>query len=411
MEEIGGLGKLCVKFIKRIKGHLSGVPFDRLYLVLFIIEFARGAVLVSYLPGYAEDRLGFTVAAVGMAVSIHYLADSFVKLLMGFLMDRMSPKTMIVSGLILCLLSLIMMNHAHTTGRLLLSSALLGLGGSPLWLACLTRIDPTRRSEQMGVMYVFWLAGMGAGPVTINFVMGFGYQVAFLVILILVAGALPIAMSSSFGQASAGEVIGFKAQCSDFLNRARSMGIVLPIMMVQTLAAGLLLPVLSRFAKSGIGLAPEQLSIVMISGGAAAGLCLVPLGKLNDRLAGKGLLAGGFSAIAVAIFLLPFTHRFLEAELLAIVIGVAYAALLPAWNALLASYVPENAQGAGWGLMSTVEGIGVILGPLAGGWLAERYHLSAPLLGCAALFGLCAVMFAAGIGNSHRTKVKRLAES
>ncbi|MFD2332943.1 MFS transporter [Cohnella sp. GCM10020058] len=391
-----------MKLIKRVKNQFNGVPFDRLYLVLFLIEFARGAILVSYLPGYAADRLGLTVSAVGIAVSVHYLADSCVKLWIGFIMDRMSQKAIIVIGLALSIFSLILIKDSYSTGRLVLSTALLGLGGSPLWIACLTRIDPVRRSEQMGVLYFFWLAGLGAGPVAINFALGFGYHAAFLVILILLAGAMPIALSSPSGPAPAVTTMGFKEQCSDFFIRAKSMGIVLPIMMVQTLAGGLLLPVLSRFARSGIGLTPAQLSIVMISGGAAAGLSLIPLGKLNDRLAGKGLLAGGFSTLSVAIFLLPFTHRFLQAELLAILIGVSYAALLPAWNALLAGYVPENAQGAGWGLMSSVEGIGVILGPIAGGWLAERYHLSAPMWGCAALFGLCAALYMTGIGRRHR---------
>ncbi|MDG0793448.1 MFS transporter [Cohnella ginsengisoli] len=394
-----------MKFIKRIQSSLASSSFDRLYLVLFLIEFARGAILVSYLPVYAADRLGLAVSAIGMAVSIHYLVDSFVKLGIGFLMDRMSQKSIIVSGLVLCILSLLLMNHAHSTGRLLLSSALLGLGGSPLWLACITRIDPGRRSEQMGMLYFFWLAGMGAGPVVINFAIGLGYKTAFTVILILLAAAVPIALSCSFRRGAVRPVLGIGAQCLVFVSRAKSMGIVLPIMIVQTLAGGLLLPVLSRFAKSGIGLTPAQLSFVIISGGAAAGLSLVPLGKLNDRLSGKGLLTGGFSVIAFAIFLLPFTRRFPEAELLAILIGISYAALLPAWNALLASYVPENAQGAGWGLMSAVEGTGVILGPLAGGWLAERFQLSAPIWGCAALFGLCAALYIAGVGKRHRAEV------
>ncbi|MEK0316615.1 MFS transporter [Cohnella sp. 56] len=149
--------------IKRITGYLASVPFDRLYLVLFLIEFARGAILISYLPGYAQERSGLSVSAVGMAVSLYYLADSFVKLWIGFLMDRLSQKAIVVYGLILSLLSLLLMNHAHTAGLLLLSSALLGLGGAPLWLACLARIDPGRRSEQMGRCTFSGSPGWGPG--------------------------------------------------------------------------------------------------------------------------------------------------------------------------------------------------------------------------------------------------------
>ncbi|WP_342672474.1 hypothetical protein [Paenibacillus tianmuensis] len=39
----------------------------------------------------------------------------------------------------------------------------------------------------------------------------------------------------------------------------------------------------------------------------------------------------------------------------------------------MADYVPKNQQGLGWGLFSSVEGIGVAIGPVIGGWLATTF--------------------------------------
>jgi MFS family permease len=51
-------------------------------------------------------------------------------------------------------------------------------------------------------------------------------------------------------------------------------------------------------------------------------------------------------------------------------LGLSYAAVLPAWNALLAAYVPPGQKGLGWGVFSTVDGLGGVIGPYVGGMLA-----------------------------------------
>jgi MFS family permease len=77
---------------------------------------------------------------------------------------------------------------------------------------------------------------------------------------------------------------------------------------------------------------------------------------------------------------------------LVMLMGFAYSALLPAWNATLSYHVPENQEGLGWGIFSSVEGIGVMLGPVIGGWVADwhsEYYtvmVSAIMLGVIALF-------------------------
>lgn len=119
------------------------------------------------------------------------------------------------------------------------------------------------------------------------------------------------------------------------------------------------------------------------------------MGKLSDKWGRKWFLILGFTGFSVSLFSLTFVSTLWQALASAAVLGFfSYSAVLPAWNALLAQYVPQEQQGTGWGVFSSVEGIGVVIGPIIGGWLADRYHegvsiwVSAVILGCIALYYL-----------------------
>ncbi|WP_164472644.1 MFS transporter [Cohnella candidum] len=378
----------------RLFGRIAGVPLDPLFAVLFLLEFVRGAFLVSYLPSYAADTLNISASVVGVAVSVHYLADSFAKCLAGYLLDRLPHKPVLIAGLLLGAASLFAMNVTRSPGVLIAASALLGLGGSPVWLACLSRIDAARRGEQMGVLYLFWMAGLGLGPVVTNVLMDISYRGSFSVLLALtVAATLAAALISFAGKRKTIVAAGMEEQLREIRKRLKAMGLLLPGMMIQTMAGSLLVPILSRFAAEQVGLSHAELSVLMVSGGAAAGLGLIPMGKLSDRFGGRWFLVGGFGTFGASVFAVSFARSFGEAELLACLLGLSYAALLPAWNAQLAGYVPESSSGVGWGMVSAVEGIGVVLGPLAGGWLSDRFGLPMPFRVCAVLFALIAAVY------------------
>ncbi|SCW82621.1 hypothetical protein SAMN04487970_105833 [Paenibacillus tianmuensis] len=78
-----------------------------LALILFLVEFVRGAYLVSFLPTYATGILGLTVAVI--------------------------------------------------------SAAVFGIGVSPVWLVCLSKIKEENRASQMGILYTIWLVRLGSG--------------------------------------------------------------------------------------------------------------------------------------------------------------------------------------------------------------------------------------------------------
>jgi sugar phosphate permease len=95
-------------------------------VILFVVEFVRGAFLISYLPSYAMDRLHLSITMVGIAVSVHYLADSVVKYVVGYLLDRIQQKIIMQSGHIG--LSHSQLSFAFLTGGALAVLLLIPLG-------------------------------------------------------------------------------------------------------------------------------------------------------------------------------------------------------------------------------------------------------------------------------------------
>ncbi|WP_207161763.1 MFS transporter [Insulibacter thermoxylanivorax] len=343
-------------------------------MILFIGEFVRGAIILSLLPLYGLDYW-----VVGVAVTAHYTTDTVSKLGVGYLVDRFSSRLMVTSGLTLAIVSICLMYYFPIPWLIIVASALLGLGISPVWIACLAMVKDSQRATQMGFLYTLWLAGMGGGPVVINFFLRFGHALSFAILTALLGLGLLFSMRIRRVDSRNLRVIPIRRQFLMLVQKVRRMRLLLPGMILQTLGASMLLPVLPDFATLEIGLDPSQISFLLMAGGICAILALIPMGRLSDRFGKQPFLVIGFCMLGVALLFLAKTETIEFALLWAVVLGIAYSTMLPAWNALLSYYVPENQEGVGWGLLNTVEGIGIALGPSIGGALGSLYAVALPI--------------------------------
>jgi MFS family permease len=167
---------------------------------------------------------------------------------------------------------------------------------------------------------------------------------------------------------------------------------LVPGMVLQTAAAGLLVPILPSFATGHLQLTYSEYSLVLIAAGVVTAGCLIPMGRLSDRWGLRLPLIAGFAAMALALFLMPHARSIYGALPLAVMLGFAYSAVLPAWNALMSRYVPDEQKATGWGVLSGIEGLGVMIGPVAGGALAHRFG-EAAAVGLSALLLLTIAVF------------------
>ncbi|UUZ90469.1 MFS transporter [Paenibacillus sp. P25] len=348
----------------------------------------EGAYLVSFLPTYAEDMLGYSVAVVGAAVSVHYVTDTALKCLAGYLLDRFSLRVIVHSGLFISLIGLLGMYRIHQPWVLIVAAAVFGIGISPVWLVALSKVKEEERASQMGVLYTVWLIGLGAGPVVINFLLDLSYSLSFWLMVGLWTLAWITALRMKNTVESRPDYIPIRRQAALLWERMKAMKPLLPGMILQTMVASMLVPILPGFAAKTLGLSHAGYSWVLMAGGAFTVAFLIPMGRWSDKTRGrKWFLVCGFAAFAASLYGLTLVSTLTVALVLAALLGFAYSAVLPSWNAPLADYVPKEQQGLGWGLFSSVEGIGVIIGPVLGGWLADRFGDSVAVITSAVLLG------------------------
>ncbi|WP_328804038.1 MFS transporter [Paenibacillus glycinis] len=391
-----------------IKSRLFGREIILFSVILLFVEFIRGAALISFLPIYGEKSLGLSLDIIGIAITAHYLTDTVLKMFIGYLLDRFSIRFVVHIGLLFSIAGIVLIPFAHQPWLFIAASALYGVGISPIWIVCLTRVTGDRRAMQMGFFYTIWFIGIGAGPIVSNLLLDHSRTATYYMLLAVAALSWLLALFLSNGRVSGtAPSLPVSEQFAVLKERLRHMRLLLPGMVLQTMGAGMLVPILPSFAEDKLGMNGAQYSLLLLAGGVCTIVSLMPLGRLSDMLGGKKwFLVLGFVLIGAGLYLLSLAPPMWVCILLTGVLGISYATLLPAWNALLANYVPPKQQGLGWGIFSTVEGVGGMIGPVVGGTLALWQSQTEVLLYCGIMYaaiGFFYIWFPFRAFHDHKT--------
>ncbi|GGG23564.1 MFS transporter [Paenibacillus abyssi] len=395
--------------MSRFRSRLLGPEMLMLSIIMLIVEFVRGAILISFLPIYGEKELGLTLDIIGIAITAHYLTDTVLKLGIGYLLDRFSVRFIVHFGLLICLSGVFLLGYAELPWVFITASAIYGIGISPIWIVCLMKVTDDRRATQMGFLYTIWFVGLGAGPIVCNMLLDFNTSFTYYLLVGLSLLGWMLSLMINYRTAQTVQTIPFLKQLDILRDKLRQMKLLLPGMILQTTGASMLVPILPSFAEKQLGMTHTQYSYILLAGGLFTVLGLMPMGRLSDKLGGKKwFLVTGFGLFSIILYLLTWKPPIWECIVLAAMLGLSYAVVLPAWNALLASYIPSSQQGLGWGMFSTIEGIGVMIGPILGGVLASSRGETSVVWISAVLFGLIALLYLCFPFRSFRGEINRI---
>jgi len=361
--------------------------------ILGAAEFARMALVVVLLPSYATGPLGLSLTVVGLMISVHYAMDTIFRSPAGWLVDRVGPKLVLMGGLAIEVAAIFGAMHAHRAIWLFVFMGLLGIGTASHWPSVVTgtnRLTHTaHRGTMMGAVFAGWIAGSGVGPVVVNFVIGNlgSDELAFLLLIAADVVALGLAIlirDHRLDERSAGE---HRPSILSGLKVIWPLRSVLPGMFVQTMVLGLLLPLLQPLTHRVLHLDQLEYAVLLLGSGGLTVLLLVPMGRVADRLGIKVPLIGGFWLAALALLALSAVRQFWLLVAVGVVLGLAYALILPSWNAFLARLIPSAQEGLLWGVFMTVEGLGMTVGPALGAHLFQ-WSIYAPFILAAGILTL-----------------------
>ncbi len=359
------------------------------------------ATVIPLLPLHLTERLGASVRLVGVVVATVALVETFFKTAWGGVADRFGPRPVMIAGLILSSVAPLVMSVLRIPILFVPLRLVDGLGSAALLPAAATAIadatTPDRRATGMALLNMLFLIGLGLGPVLGLFVAGFArdFRAGFYLASALLAGAAVLAAFTfphgPRGIHPARGFVGYHATVQPArleavvrtLRTSPLLASLYLVAFVQMFGVGLLVPIAAIYARRVAGLSEQAIGAVLFAVVMAVALASVPAGRLADRVGKMRLIVAGMVPGTLGMWLIPFSEQLWHLIVAGALLGVSYALWAPAWLALISELAPAGNLGLAVGASETVQGLGLVLGPLLGGLLWDALGPQAPFIASA----------------------------
>jgi MFS transporter, DHA1 family, solute carrier family 18 (vesicular amine transporter), member 1/2 len=158
-------------------------------------------------------------------------------------------------------------------------------------------------------------------------------------------------------------------------------------------AYSIAVPVLPDYA-TRFEASPTTIGLLFASFGITLLTVSVPIGALSDRLGRKRPMMGALAVLAVSTLAFAYAKSLPMLFLARMLQGAADAVTWVVGYALIADLYAEHERGRAMGLSMAGSTLGIIVGPLVGGWLYELGGIRLPFLVVGALAAIDLVVFA-----------------
>jgi MFS family permease len=152
-----------------------------------------------------------------------------------------------------------------------------------------------------------------------------------------------------------------------------------------------LFPVIPLYAAE-LGADVAEVGVIAAMNAYVAAFLLIPFGLLSDRLGRHRLLGGGLTLFTVAPLLYPLASNPMQLVLVRILHGAAAAAFLPAAFALVIDLTPPEKRGTAIGWYTASLQLGLMAGPITGGFLLKHFGFDPVFYACAAVSAVALIL-------------------
>jgi len=400
-----------------------------------IISIAGFSLVLPFMPFYIRD-LGVegegNVARWGgilqAASSITFVVFSPI---WGLLADKYGRKMMVMRSMFGGTIVLALMGFSRNVTDLLICRLLQGAltGTIAASVALVASVAPLNRAGYaLGMMQAAVFVGASIGPLLGGVLAdSVGYKATFvLASLILLAGGFLIKygteerladQSETGGEASPSylsilAVGGFMTAVFTMftINFANSaIGPVFPLFVeklsessrnLNTIAASTV-----HFVEN-LGAGGPKINtltgLILSCAGVAAAISAMFFGRFSDAWGHKRLLMTFTFFAGVISFVHVLARNIDHLFALRVLFGIAAAGMMPAANAIIRGLTHEKHIGKAFGITTSLSNIGMVIGPLAGGFLGAKYGLRAPFAMTGVVLGLAAVFVAWRVKDSPK---------
>lgn len=378
--------------------------FVLLWLAIFLDTVGYG-IIIPVVPQYAT-LLGASPGGVGLIFAAYSLTLLLGSLPAGRLADRHGRRGPVVLGMAGLALATLAFALAHSYWMLLLSRLLQGLAASATWttgLAMIVDMYPERQGEKLGLAMTAMGVGSLAGPVlggTLAHVLGYSAPFYFLA---LCATLATLAMAALLAET----LPATEEKAKEYRHLSANALWGLTVILVGSAVVGVLEPLLPMDLEARFR-AHEGLIGLVFGVSTLSMLVAQPLaGRLADVRQVKPLIAAGLFTTALTLPWLATARSVWYVAALMGVLGVTFSFVFaPCYPMINRSFGASgnNLSGTAFGMANVSYSLGYVVGPLAGGALAEVWGLFRILSLAGVLLALLGVVFAWRVRERGRAR-------
>lgn len=332
-----------------------------------------------------SKETGWSVTGISTAMTIGFLAMAFGSMAFGSLSDRIGARAVVLGGSLALVAALVLTSLVNSLIAFqFVFGLIIGLAISailPPMMASVMGWFDTQRSLAVSLVS----AGMGMAPMTIApfaawLVSHYDWRLSMQVIaglaaVTMIPTAFLIRQPSSAPADGPSPVMDSEPQAGITVPQALKSPQFIILMLTNFFCcathSGPIFHTVGYAVSCGI---PLVLAVTIYSIEGFAGLGgRVVFGLLGDRFGAKNILVLGLLAQAIAAFGYFFVRELAAFYTVAAVFGFIYAGVMPLYAVLARENFPQRMMGMIIGGTGMAGGLGMALGPWAGGLIYDTY--------------------------------------
>jgi DHA1 family multidrug resistance protein-like MFS transporter len=343
----------------------------------------------------------------GLIASAGPVSMMLVSPIWGLLADRRGRKLMVERATFGGAIILTLMAFAGNVQQLFILRLIQGMltGTVPAFVTLVASFAPAAEAGfALGMMQMAVFTGASVGPLVGGIVADqFGYRWAFIVtgVMLVIAGVLVNKVVQE-GFTPPRE----KKERTGLADSARTITHSMPVLGAVVALGGIymanqasrpLMPLLVETLQPDPNLVNTATGTVYGAAAIASAISAGIVGRISDRTGHRAALVACTVGAALAYLGQAFAPSVTLLTVAAFGTGLFAGGLAPAANAILASTVPREQQGAVYGLSNSVNAAGRAVGPMIGAAVATAVGLRASFVTTAGILAVVAVWVAAAV--------------
>jgi len=356
-----------------------------LYVTIFLTATGLGTC-TFLLPVYAET-LGATYTQLGLIGAVGNLVYTVITLVAGGSLDRFENIKLYMGFTAFGAIVMILFSYADTIPQIILVRGLLGAAAASFWVGASTltgEISPRQElTRSLGRYNMAWILGFTVGPYLGGLITNsYGYDVFFIASAGVIAVSLGLILSSIRGS------IELKQET---VHETRNLGDLRPLLMSYltlipfTMVLGIYMAIIPGHMKT-VGLSASLIGLLITITNGVRGCVFFNVEKLVKWGTWQSVLTAS-TLLAAAMYLVRNAETGTQFAIPLIFYGLGSGIMTPVVLDFISKRTPDKLRGTAMGVHEGIYGVGMCLGPLLGGAIAD-YYSAATLYGLLVLVSL-----------------------